>query len=370
MKIDEVVRENKDRIIKGWLEKVKMEIPEISGYNESVIENSVPDLIDEIISALENPDNSNVPDYSKKHALQRSQLKIYSLDRIIREYNLLKKEIFHVADGYKDINASDRDTIMFAIDNAIEQAAETYFKIREQAHLNARYLAEKKADELELKDENREDFIQSITHDLNTPLNNIKGCINLLEDDLEVDQVNKILQILKGSSHQAELIIKDFLDVATINRSTKLPLRKAKTNILDELDKQINFFKIAHERNIELKSDQNEIIAEVDINLLIRALNNLLSNAIRHGDRSSTITVCCELENNILKLKVHNFGKPIPLSVLNAIFDRYYKIDETGSGWGIGLAFVKEVAEAHGGEISAKSNKEDGITFELKIRVN
>jgi signal transduction histidine kinase len=367
MKIAEVVRENKNRIIKGWLEKVLKEIPEVAGYDKSVIENSVPDLVDEIIFALKKHDTEYVPDYSRKHALQRAQFKAYSLEQIIREYNLLKKEIFHVTDEYEGIDPVERDTIMFTIDNAIEQAAETYFRIREEAHINARSIAEKKADDLELQDENREDFIQSITHDLNTPLNNIKGCINLLEDSLEIDQVSRILQILKGSTHQAELIIKDFLDVATISPSAKLPLQKAKTNILEIVKKEINIFKIAHSREIELQSNQDVIIAEVDSNLLIRAFNNLLSNAIRHGDRSSSITVSCDLENSTLKLTIHNFGRQIPSNALKTIFGRYYKIDEAGNGWGIGLAFVKEVAEAHGGEVLAKSNPGEGNTFELKL---
>lgn len=367
MRIAEALRENKDRIIKGWIERVKNEIPEISGHSNSVIKDSVPDLIEEIISALKQHNTSYVPAYSKEHAIQRSQIRVYSLERMIREYNLLKREIFHVTGEYEDIAPSERDAIMFTVDSAIEQAAETYFRLREESHINARLLAEKKADELELKDENREDFIQSITHDLNTPLNNIKGCINLLEGDLEIDQINKILQILKGSTHQAELMIKNFLDVATITPNTKLPLHKARSNVLAELKKETDIFKIAHARNIELKSSQAEIFAELDSNLLKRAFNNLLSNAVRHGDSSSTITVSCFQENNSLRLTVHNYGKQIPADVLNAIFGRYYKIDEIGSGWGIGLAFVKEVAEAHGGRVTAKSDPGNGNTFELTI---
>ncbi len=370
MKIAEVVRKHKEEIIRRWLERIAGEIPEVTNYDESIIKNSIPDLIDAIIYALENPDTSRIPVYSQQHAMQRSDLRIYSLKQVIREYNLLKNEIFRVAGEYEDIDPAERDTIMLVMDNAIEQAAETYFRIREEVYINARSIAEKKADELELQDENREDFIQSITHDLNTPLNNIKGCINLLEDDLEVDQVNRILQILKGSLHQAELLIKDFLDAATVTPSAKLPLHKVKTNILDELEREIHIFKTAHKRKIELRSNRNEIIVELDNNLLIRAFNNLLGNAIRHGNESSTITVYCDIENNSFKLTVHNFGRQIPADVLDAIFGRYYKIDEAGGGWGIGLAFVKEVVEAHGGEVSAKSNHGDGNSFELKIPVS
>jgi signal transduction histidine kinase len=370
MKISGIISENKDRIVSQWLERVRLEIPEVAGYEKPLIENSIPDLIDAIIRALVRDGSGNIPSYSRQHAIQRSHLKSYSLKQIIREYNLLKREIFNVVEEYLEISPPNRDSILFTVDHAIEQAAETYFRIREEVHINARNAAEKKADDLELQDENREDFIHSITHDLNTPLNNIKGCINLLEDNLEIEQVNRILLILKGSAHQAEILIRDLLDATTITSNTKLPVHKVKTNILDELEREILFFRTAHERNIEFSSNTDKIDTELDIDLIIRAFHNLLGNAIRHGSRSSLITVSCNIENNLLILSVHNFGKEIPADALNAIFGRYYKIDQVGSGWGIGLAFVREVARAHGGEVTARSNSEEGNLFELKIPVN
>jgi signal transduction histidine kinase len=370
MEIAGIVREHKDRIIRQWVDRVKLEIPEVSGYERPMIENSIPDLIEAIIGSLERDGGINIHSYSRQHAIQRSHLKSYSLKQVIREYNLLKREIFNVTEEYSEIIPQYRDIILFTIDHAIEQAAETYFRIREEAHINARNAAEKKADDLELKDENREDFIQSITHDLNAPLNNIKGCIKLLEDNHEIDQVNRILQILKGSAHQAEILIKDFLDAATITSNSKLPVQKAKTNILEELNREILVFRTAHLRTIEFTSNRHKIDAELDIDLIIRAFHNLLGNAIRHGSKSSAITVSCTIENNLLIISVHNFGRQIPADALDAIFGRYYKIDKIGSGWGIGLAFVREVARAHGGEVTAKSNAEEGNLFEIKIPVH
>jgi signal transduction histidine kinase len=369
MTIAEIIDARKDEILETWLEKLKVNIPEVNNHDRSAVENSVPNLIVAIINVLETGDVQKVSEHSHKHALERADFKVYTLKHIIKEYNLLKKEIFHVIDQHSGINPGERDSIMFVVDEAIEEAAETFYRIKQGVQINARNLAEQKANEMELQDENREDFISSISHDLNTPLNNIKGCINLLENDLEVDQVNKLLRILKGSTYQAELLIRDFLDVNMVNPDAKLPVKRELVNIVEELENEVTIFKIAQGVNIELILKENEIFVEVDINLLRRALNNLINNAVRHGDRLSDIKVLCRLEDNLLVISVHNKGRIIPSNVLEAIFNRYYKINDSGAGWGIGLAFVKEVAEAHGGEVNVESIENDGTTFQLKIPV-
>jgi signal transduction histidine kinase len=369
MTVAEVIRSRKDEILENWLEKLESSIPEVNNHDKSAVENSVPDLIDAIVDALETGDVEKISSHSQKHALDRTNFQVYSLKHIIHEYNLLKKVIFHAVDDHSGIGPGERDTIMFVVDEAIERAADTFYRIKQGIQVNARTIAEKKADEMELQDENREDFIRSISHDLNTPLNNIKGCINMLEDDPEVDQVSKLLRILKGSTHQAELLIKDFLDVAVVNPNAKLPVNRVVVNIVEDLENEISIFKIAQGRNIELITHENEIIVEVDINLLRRAFNNLISNAIRHGDRHSDIKVSCIREDDLVVVSVHNMGKTIPANVLDAIFQRYYKINDSGAGWGIGLAFVKEVAVAHGGDVQVESNETDGTTFRMNIPV-
>jgi signal transduction histidine kinase len=369
MTVAELIRSRKDEILESWLDKLKVSIPEVNNHDKTAIENSVPDLIDAIVEALETGDVEKISSLSQKHALDRTNFNVYSLKHIIHEYNLLKKIIFQVVDEHSGIDPGERDTIMFVVDEAIERAADTFYRIKQGIQVNARTIAERKADEMELQDENREDFIRSISHDLNTPLNNIKGCINMLEDDLDVDQVGKLLRILKGSTHQAELLIKDFLDVAIVNPNVKLPVNRVLVNIVEDLENEISIFKIAQHKKIELITHENEIVVEVDINLLRRAFNNLINNAIRHGDHQSDIIVSCNREDGFLIISVHNKGKTIPANLMDVIFKRYYKINDSGAGWGIGLAFVKEVAEAHGGNVKVESKDDDGTTFRLKIPI-
>ncbi len=367
MKITDILRAKKKHILENWLEQVKEKILLLKNYDITAIQNSVPDLIDAIVEILETKNSDKIIIHSAQHGWQRTKHNVYSMKHIIKEYNLLRSEIFRVVDEHSETTSrDDRDIIMDAVNYAIENAAEVFYNKKQSVLVDAHKIAEMKADQLQIEDKNREEFIQSIIHDLNSPLNNIKACIGMLEGDIEIGEARKVLEILRASSLQAEVLIEDFLDVGSVDSYQDLPLKKSKVNILEDLEDQIKIFKISYRRDIVLSSSEKEIIVEVDVNLIKRAFNNLMNNALKHGLSSKQIIVECNQNNDFLKISVHNAGKEIPGSILNSIFDRYYKNEEATKGWGIGLAFVKKVAEAHGGKVFVESN-ESGTTFRLEV---
>jgi signal transduction histidine kinase len=93
-----------------------------------------------------------------------------------------------------------------------------------------------------------------------------------------------------------------------------------------------------------------------------------MNNALKHGLPSKPISIECNQNNGFLSISVHNESKKIPEDILNSIFNRYYKVKDSTKGWGIGLAFVKKVAEAHGGKVLVDSTS-NGTTFILEIPV-
>lgn len=366
MKVAELIRSKKDQILKRWKEEVIQEIAEIKHYEKSAIENSVPQWIDALARVLDNEDDDQIAFRSQEHAIDRSQYQIYSLKHIIREYNLLKREIFQVIDEYDGISSEDRNVIIRAIDDSVEKSAETFYRIKQGVQVDARAVAEEKADAMQLQDDNREQFIRSITHDLNNSLINIKGCISLLQESPDADEAAKILSILKTCTEQAEDLIKDFLDAKEVNQTTKLPVHKERVKIMDELESEIDIYKLAYQNQIEVQCTNSELEAELDVSLFCRAFNNLMNNALKHGS-GATIEVNCWAKNNILSISVTNQGRIIPQTEIDNIFNRYYKIENGKRGWGIGLAFVKEVALAHGGEVSVKSKEGEGTVFIFRI---
>lgn len=366
MEVSEILKKEKEVIIDRWIDDLHLQIPSVKNYEDAALHNSIPDLLEAMIEAVKIQRRDGVVFHSQSHGQGRAGLQAYSLSHVIAEYHLLRKSIFAILDKYDGIERKDRDTIIFVIDQAIEQAADTYYRIREQVLVDAKDIARKKADELELQDVNRERFIQSISHDLNNPLNNVKACIQLLEDDLGVEEVPSILNIIKRSVNTATLLIEDFLDVTAVNGDEPLPLSKTSVNISDDLKKEVSVFEMIYKRDIEFDDGGEEVFGKVDPRQLRRAFGNLMNNALKHSVEQTVIRVQCKLVDEEIKIVVNNQGK-IPADILANIFDRYYQLDKTGKGWGIGLSYVREVAEAHEGSIEVSSN-EEGVTFTMIIQ--
>lgn len=104
---------------------------------------------------------------------------------------------------------------------------------------------------------------------------------------------------------------------------------------------------------------------------LSRAIDNLLSNALKYGDPSKTITVNITEYKERVTISVHNEGNPIPVAEQEAIFQVYRRAQAARQGrvqgWGIGLPLVRGIAESHGGSIDLESTKEFGTAFTISI---
>lgn len=359
------LKANKEKIIDNWMKRLREEFPIIKEHEKSAIENDVPHLLDAIIEYLSGEKNEKITKYSRRHGYKRANFKEYSLHHIIKEYNYLKMEILHLLDEDERASARERDIILSSVDQSIEEAAEVYFRIKQGVQIDARKVAEKKASDLQLEDRNREEFIHSLSHDLNNPINNIKACVELIETGLEVGDVSQVLRILKSSINQAQMLIEDFLEVGNISSNEKLPIKKEKVEIVEDIRNEIEIYKLSHKGDIQLSSNREKIMAHLDLNLVLRSLNNLINNAMKHGKGDTPINVECNLKDNQLEIAVHNQGKVIPEEAIGNLFNRYYQEDKSKKGWGIGLAFVNEVVSAHGGDIQVESNPEVGTRFTM-----
>ncbi len=362
-----ILQSKKTNIIHNWYHEVQTKMPEISKYNKSAIENSLPALLDTTIDALKSNDIEALTHSSKEHGLQRTQLEVYSLQHIVKEYHLLKMIIFEKIDEQTNITPVERNIIIQLLDHAIEQACETFYRIKQKMEIDARENAEEKANLLQREDENRDQFIYSISHDLNNPLNNIKASVSLIESGLEKDEMNEVLNVLRNSIAQAEKLIANFLDVSTVGHNSNITVSKQEVNLLKRIENEIEIYKVSRNRNINLKSDQEQIFANVDIDLIIRAFANLMSNALKYSKKNEEINVNINLQNRKIILGIQNKGEVIPQNSLQQIFRKYYQLDDSKKGWGIGLAFVKEVIEAHGGEIEVTSTEEEGTLFKVTL---
>ena len=107
-----------------------------------------------------------------------------------------------------------------------------------------------------------------------------------------------------------------------------------------------------------------------DRQALRRAVENLLGNAVKYGEPDTPVTVTLASANERMTLMVHNQGRPIPIEEEEGIFQVFRRAEAAQGGmpgWGIGLPFVRSVAESHGGSVGVDSGAERGTTFTIDL---
>jgi len=217
----------------------------------------------------------------------------------------------------------------------------------------------------------REKFVQTLSHDLRTPLATIHMCGQFLarSTTLLPDDVEMVKKILRNANRLGQMI-DSLLDANRLQAGEKLPLD------LEECD----FSAILH----EVVGDLNEladgaitfnctekIIGNWDQNALRRLSENLIGNAIKYRQPATPIEVRIQKKATRALLSVHNLGNPIRPQDQETLFHQFRRTrqaQQSGkAGWGIGLTLVKGISEAHGGRVWVESNALSGTTFWVEI---
>jgi len=252
---------------------------------------------------------------------------------------------------------------------------------------NARLISELR-EASRLKDE----FLATLSHELRTPLTAIKGWVELLaehelfgSDEEFTDGIN----VIKSSGDSLTQLISDLLDLSRIQRrGLRLECKPFDVNlaILDAVQ-VVRQASIARRQKLNLELDRNLPVAYVDEHRVQQILWNLLTNAIKFTPEEGSVTVRSRLLDagkifreersadrppSWIIVEVEDTGEGITQEFLPYVWDRFRQADGSSTrrhgGLGIGLALVKELTEAHGGEVEAKSDGR-GATFTVRLPV-
>lgn len=155
-------------------------------------------------------------------------------------------------------------------------------------------------------------------------------------------------------------MVSDMLFLAQADNNQLIPDR-VMFDLSAEVIKVFDFFEAwAEERHIALTFNGMPCLIEGDPQMFRRAINNLLSNALRYTPAGKTVTVSLRKQDNDVELVTENPGTPIPPAHLPKLFDRFYRVDPSrqrkGEGSGIGLAIVKSIVTAHHGKVRVESD--------------
>lgn len=208
------------------------------------------------------------------------------------------------------------------------------------------------------------DFSSDIAHELRTPVSNLLTQTQVtLSRARSADDYRRILESNAEEFERMARMISDMLLLAKSDNGLVVPQREL-LSMADEVRALFDYFDaVAEEKNVSL-SLAGDGQFHADRLMLRRALGNLLSNALRHADPASTVSVSLQNLEGGVQISVSNHGESIAPEHLERVFDRFFRVDparqRSSEGTGLGLAITQSVIAAHGGTIRAGSA--DGIT--------
>jgi signal transduction histidine kinase len=222
-------------------------------------------------------------------------------------------------------------------------------------------------DRIEAAFTSQRNFINDAGHELRTPITIIRGHLELLENDPE--ELEETLAIVNDELERMNRLVNDLLLLAKVERPDFLALSIIEVNqFIQEVFAEI---KALGNRNWQLELNAvGQMIA--DGQRLTQALINLAQNAVEHTTVSDTITLGADLTKSQIRFWVRDTGEGIAPEDQQRIFARFARAAKTrrrSEGYGLGLAIVRAIAEAHGGRVELQSQLGKGSTFTLILPV-
>jgi two-component system phosphate regulon sensor histidine kinase PhoR len=224
----------------------------------------------------------------------------------------------------------------------------------------------------------RQDFVANVSHELKTPLANIKSSVGALIDGA-VDDIMARGMFLHEIADQADrqlMLIEDLLSLARIE-STENGLSPERVLVDDAVHACLDRHRTRAEAKghlldgVALAGTPSTLALWVDEEGMAQLLDNLVDNAIKYTPPNGRITVRWRAKDTTVQLEVEDSGIGIPEADLPHVFERFYRVDKARSremgGTGLGLAIVKHLVQGMQGTISVKSHPGQGTTFIVEL---
>jgi signal transduction histidine kinase len=220
------------------------------------------------------------------------------------------------------------------------------------------------------RDRARSEALGFITHELRTPLAAIQGFAELIMHDPVASTAEGAPETIYRESQRLLALIGSYLDVLRLDAGAK-PIASHVIDFEGLIEQVLAILKpMAGSAGMALVAYVPEPITFVgDAPLISGAVLNLVSNAIKYGRSGTEVRVTCSQAKNHVLISVQNEGMSVPSAEIPRLFDAYYRapsVEPERNGWGLGLAFVKRIAEKHGGWVTAENS--DGLmTFQIHL---
>ena len=215
----------------------------------------------------------------------------------------------------------------------------------------------------------KNEFINNLTHELKTPAFSISLSSKMALEQLacgNVEKARKYLHVIQQENEKMKMQVEKVLELASLQsgryqlNKSKVQLQQLIREVLPEFDTGSGAFEI------DLVLDDGLGTIEVDEAHFKNVVRNLLDNAIKYGGDQVKILVKAWREKGFAKLSVSDTGPGIPPAHQKDVFDKFFRVPQPGGhqvkGFGLGLSYVRQIVEAHGGEVTLVSSPGEGTT--------
>lgn len=223
-------------------------------------------------------------------------------------------------------------------------------------------------------DELKQSFLETITHDLRSPLVSIMGYIDIILSGLSGPVSEKQtgqLKIVQNSAGQLSQLVNNILDISKLEAGAmKMDFQPVQlTDLLSEVHQQMVI--VAQKYKVSLEADAPAELPrmQMDLDLMRRVITNLVSNSLKFTPEGGKVTIKAALEDpQTVRVAVIDTGCGIPKDKLKYMFTKFFQVEETKKqarkrGTGLGLTICKQVVEGHGGRIWVESEWQKGSSF-------
>ena len=339
----------RDEVLAQWSQSVRSDIEQASGLKEPILFNTMPafyaNLVEAITPSYPRSDAIAGSSIAAEHGGERARLTSYNPQGIVAEYQLLRSALLDVMERHGvSLEPAQLQVINASIEGAIRQSVTAYVVAVTAL---------------------REQIIATLMHDFRNPLGAVSMAAELIGRTTSLTQAQAIAQTILANIQRMDKMLHELLDGLTFKGGSRLSLDLSSFDMLALAQEVVEQFELQHGPRFKVIGTAAQVVwSREDVK---RALENLLGNAVKYGAPGTPIFLRLEILDGQLSVSVHNAGNPIPAGEIENVFQVFARAQaakEGGKeGWGIGLAFVREVAESHGGSCRVDSSLERGTTF-------
>lgn len=341
----------REPVMAWWERETRARVEGAAALLRPVLTNALPAFLANIAEALspshDRADATSHTNAAAAHGGERARMTNFGPEQVVHEYQILREAIAAETKGRIALSDDDWAVIDRSINSAVREAVREFSSIQ---------------------DDLRRKLAGALSHDMRTPLANISTAADLIKLTKDSASTTRYADKVQSNAQRLEHMMTELLDALTSNATDKLPLSLERFDIAHLVHDICGEHRKPSDPAFDLQLDS--VQGHWCRAALRRALENLINNGIKYGD-GTRVSISTATTRERLMVSIHNTGSVIDEERFGEIFD-YYTRGEHGSamGWGMGLPFVKRVAESHGGSVAVDSSKAMGTTFLIDIPVD